>query len=229
MAGMERRKHRKHTHNVYVDLHNNEDRIIGDRTIALVFASGFLALVWASRSEIDWEGQISVALLGLFVTLLMWRTNIRGAQAVQDWRYLANEEEKRLYGCHPDHDDLSNGPYGLRQARDRDRNQSSCWERFIRSVIIVISLGHRDLGHSNLVNSWLVPFVLALWWVFAIVSPLVLDWPNDKIDASDPTNHETSETLLIDADPHEFLEPAAISTHPVPGALPRIDAVAFAA
>ena len=177
MPSMKRKKDRKHTHNVYVGLRNNEDRIIGERTIALVFASGFLALVWAARSDIDWEGQLSVALLGLLVTVLMWRMNFRSAQAAQDWWILAIKEEKRLYGHHPEHKDLSVGPYGLRQALDRNRNQSSCLEQFIRGVIVFFSLGRRDFGHANLVNAWCVPLVLTSWWTFAVVSSVLLDWP----------------------------------------------------
>ena len=176
MPSMKRKKDRKHTHNVYVDLHNNEDRIIGERTIALVFASGFLALVWTTRSEIDWGGQLSVALLGLLVTLLMWRTNFRGAEAARDWREFAIKVEKRLYGRHPVHKDLSVGPYGRRQARDRDRNSTSCWERFIRRVFTILSVGDKGMGPTNIVNAWCVPFVLAIWWIFAIVYTCVLEW-----------------------------------------------------
>ena len=168
-AGKADRRLLRHTHAQYVALRDNEDRLIGERFTALLFASSFLAVVWATGDSLGLWGRLAVAALGLIITLLIWRMNFRGAQAAEDWRSLAIEEEKELYGHHPCHADLSSGPYGRRVAKDQDRGDASCWEKIIRKPLEVLSFQHTDFGRTNIVTAWFVPLVLVLWWTFAMV------------------------------------------------------------
>ena len=166
-----------HTHAQYVALRDNEDRLIGERFTALLFASSFLAVVWATGDSLDLWGRLAVAALGLVVTLLIWRMNFRGAQAAEDWRSLAIEEEEHLYGQHPHNANLSNGPYGRRIAEDWSRGEASCWEKIIRKPLEILSFQHTDFGRTNIVTAWFVPLILTFWWVFAVVYTCIHEWP----------------------------------------------------
>ena len=161
------RKHakrlRRHTHAQYVALRNNEDRLIGERFTALLFASSFLAVVWATGDSIGEWGRLAVAFFGLVVTILIWRMNFRSAQAADDWRSLAIEEERRIYfAWYSAKIDFSGGPYGLRMEKDQKRGRSTlerAWRR----------LRWPGLGHTNVLSAFFVPIILAFWWIFAIV------------------------------------------------------------
>lgn len=150
-----------HTHAQYVALRNNEDRLIGERFTALLFASSFLAVVWSSADSIGWEGRLIIALLGLFLTLLIWRMNFRSAEAAQDWRALANEEEKLLYGSEHDGSGHSKGPYGLRMTKD-DKRADSEMERLFHK------LDRPGMGSTNVISAFWVPVLLYHWWLVAI-------------------------------------------------------------
>lgn len=150
---------RRHTHAQYVALRNNEDRLIGERFTALLFASSFLAVVWATGDSIGVWGRLAVASFGLVVTILIWRMNFRSAQAAENWRNLANEEEKLIYGRKAE---FSKGPYGRRMELD-ERQGRSCVERVWRI------LRWPGLGRTNGLSAFFVPMILTFWWTFAIV------------------------------------------------------------
>lgn len=163
------KKLQMHTLAQYVALSNNEDRLIGERSIALVFAASFLAVVWAADGPFGLEVRLAVAILGLLVTLMLWRVIFRGAQAAQDWRDFAIKEEKQLYfGRYVWKPALSLGPYGLRTERDENRN---------RGPIDQLLYGRRRpygcrkrpvLGRTNVWSALLIPLILVFWWIFAI-------------------------------------------------------------
>ena len=185
---MVKKKLRRHTHAQYVSLRNNEDRLLGERFTVLLLAASFLGVVWGTADSIDLWGRLAVASTGLVITLLIWRMNFRGAQAADDWRRLAIEEEKELYGPHPNKADLSNGPYGLRVAKDRKRSRS------------IIELGLRflgwpGLGRTNALSAFWIPLILAAWWGFAIWYTVHHDFDvAHSHEVTDSTDSEAAQT-----------------------------------
>ena len=166
---MAKKKLRMHTHAQYVALRDNEDRLIGERFTALLFASSFLAVVWGTADSIGVWGRLGVAALGLVITLLIWRMNYRGAEAAQDWRRHAIALERRLYGRHPRNKRFSKGPYGLRMVEDGERRHSTI-ERAWRL------LRWPGLGGTNALSAFYVPLTLVCWWIFAILYSFSHDW-----------------------------------------------------
>ena len=180
------RKLQRHTHAQYVALRNNEDRLLSDRFIALIFASSFLAVVWATGDQIGIWGRLSVASIGLLVTLGMWWVTLRAARAGEDWRRLAILEEQWIYGPYIPNAKLSMGPYGLRQVEDQASGRSVLKRSLYKLLFLFGMLDKLGLGRTNIVSAFWIPLFLAAWWTFAIVyTCCVHDWPPLDANASD--------------------------------------------
>ena len=186
MANKTKKKLRRYTLTQYVALHNNENRLLSERSIALVFLSSFLSVVWVVDSPIGWEVRLAAAFLGLLVTLMLWRVIFRSAQAAEDLRSLAIEEEKLIYfGWDPARTEFLAGTYRLRRERDLEREHSTL-ERIFRSF------GRPGLGDTNVWSAFWIPLILTFWWLFAIAYTFYHDW--DVV----PTHVEVEVNVSVD-------------------------------
>ena len=170
---------RRHTHAQYVALHSNEDRLLAERFIALIFAASFMAVVWAA-GNFGLEGRLSVATVGLIVTVGMWWVTFRAAQSAEDWRRLAIEEEQQIYDCDDDME-LSNGPFGRKLAGNPNPDTSTLTQVLDDALSQLLYLGGAlsgiRLGRTNIVSALWIPLALVGWWAFAIYYSCSQDWP----------------------------------------------------